>query len=225
MTKDIHSFWIEGKLSDVNLLTIRSFKEYGHNFIIHTYDDKLTTECELRDASEVMKKEEGKYYKGLHKNMRLGLFGDTLRAKLLYKYGGIHVDMDVTCLKPFYFNSEYVFRPHDSGVVMNVVKCPKESSFAKYYINYTENKDVNENDWEGSFSGLINGVKELSLEKYIQKPEVLGMDNWVWWKDLLEEDKKPLSEYCIHWCYSTRFQLNYKKGSFYDKLLKKYGIC
>ena len=79
-TKNIHSFWIQGELSPINLLTIRSFKEMGHNFIIHTYNDKLTTECELRDASEVMKKEKGQYYTGLHPNMSLGLFGDNIKV-------------------------------------------------------------------------------------------------------------------------------------------------
>lgn len=222
--KIINFFWIEGALEKVNLLTIRSFQDKGHTCIIHTYDDKLTTDCWLRDCSDVMKKEDGKLYKGLHHNMRLGLFGDTLRAKLLHKYGGLWVDLDVLCLKPFDFEEDYVFRKHDLGVVMNVVKCPKESEFALEYIKYTEAQDVTKNNWEGSFGGLINSVKKLGLEKYIRSEKELGMDNWQYWKPLLEEDIEPISEYCVHFCNSTKFDNSYKEGSFYDKMLKKYGI-
>ena len=157
--------------------------------------------------------------------MRLGLIGDTLRARLLYKYGEVHSDLDVTCLKPIDFDSPYVFRPHGRGVVMNLVKCPKNSDFAKDYINYTNGIDVSKNDWEGSFSGLIESVKKHNLEPYIVKPEVLGMDDHAWWKPLLENDEQPKSEYIIHWCYSTRFQLEYKEGSYYHNLLKKHNLA
>ena len=73
INKNIHSFWLEGELSKVNLLMIRSFQNFGHNVIIHTFNDKLTTECELRDASELYPKNEWRYYKRLHHHMRLGV--------------------------------------------------------------------------------------------------------------------------------------------------------
>ena len=225
INKDIHFFWLEGELSTINLLTIRSYRAHGHHCIIHCFDDKLTTECELRDASELYPKYQWRYYTGLHHNLRLGLIGDTLRARLLYKYGEVHSDLDVTCLKPIDFDSPYVFRPHGRGVVMNLVKCPKNSDFAKDYINYTNGIDVSKNDWEGSFSGLIESVKKHNLEPYIVKPEVLGMDDHAWWKPLLENDEQPKSEYIIHWCYSTRFQLEYKEGSYYHNLLKKHNLA
>lgn len=222
--RDIHFFWLEGELTTINLLTIRSYQAHGHNCIIHCFEDNLTKECELRDAAELYPKYQWRYYTGLHHNMRLGLIGDTLRARLLYKYGEIHSDLDVTCLKPIDFEEEYVFRPHSSGVVMNFVKCPKFSDFAAYYVNYTNMIDVSKNDWIGSFSGLINGVKKYNLEKHIVAPEVLGMDDHIWWKGLLTSPEPPKSEYIVHWCYSTRFQLEYTEDSFYHKLLKQYNL-
>ena len=224
INENIHSFWLEGELSKINLLTIRSYQDKGHKFIIHTFDDKLTTECELRDASDILPRKEWRYYTALHPNMKLGLIGDTLRARLLNKYGEVHTDLDVTCLKPIDFKEDYVFRKHHRGVVMNFVKVPKECSFTHFYMNYTNCIDVNKNDWEGSFSGLIDGVRGLKLEEFIRKPEELGMDDHIWWKHLLENNEPPKSEYIIHWCHSTRFDLEYKKDSFYHNLLKQYNL-
>jgi len=222
--KEIHSFWLEGDLTDINLLTIRSFQDKGHKFIIHGYDSNLTKECEIRDASEVLPKSDWKYYTGLASKFRLGLIGDTLRARLLYKYGGVHVDLDVTCLKPIDFEEEYVFRPHNLGVVMNFVKCPPRSQFAQHYIDYTNSVDVNKNDWCGSFAGLIEGIKRYNLEPYIKTPEVLGMDEREWWKPLLQKNHPPRSEYIIHWCNTTGLNNNYIKGCYYQNLLKQYGL-
>lgn len=222
--KEIHSFWLEGDLTDINLLTIRSFQDKGHRFIIHCYDSALTKECEVRDASEVLSKKDWKYYAGLASRFRLGLIGDTLRARLLYKYGGIHVDLDVTCLKPIDFEDEYVFRPHNMGVVMNFVKCPPLSRFAQYYIDYTNSINANKNDWCGSFSGLIEGVKLYRLERHIKAPEILGMDGREWWKPLLQKNMVPRSQYIVHWCKTTGLDSNYIKDSYYHNLLKQYNL-
>ena len=225
MNKNIHFFWLEGELTTINLLTIRSYQAHGHNCIIHCFDDNLTKECELRDASELYPKYQWRYYTGLHHNMRLGLIGDTLRARLLYKYGEIHSDLDVTCLKPIDFEDNYVFRPHNRGIVANFIKCPKNSDFAAYYMHYTNMIDVSKNDWENSFAGLIDGVKKYNLEKYIKAPEVLGMDNHEWFKHLFFEDAPPPSEYIIHWSGSTQFFKEHTENSYFHKLLKQYNLA
>ena len=52
--------------------------------------------------------------------------------------------MDVTCLRPLNFQTEYVFRPHRVGVVANIAKCPRGSLLMKTTYERVE-REVNEN--------------------------------------------------------------------------------
>lgn len=227
--KNVYFFWIRGGLKLDNLLTIRSFRAMGHNPIIYSYKPDITTECEVRDANEIMGENEGFLYKNLHPNMELGGWGDKLRARMLYTLGGWHSDLDITCLKPLDFDSEWVFRPHDVGLVPNLIKVPKQSKFAEYYIENTNKLNADNKDWEGSFSFLINYVKENNLEQYIQDEKLFGKDNWNFWKYMIfEPNSEPNPErMAIHWTSSTGREhnwTNYVKDSYFEKLLKQYQL-
>ncbi len=222
----IYSFWISGPLQPVNLLTIRSFQAMGHKFILYAYDVSITNECEVRDARFIMPESEIFYYKrmmGGNPNFKFGGIAERLKARMLHALGGMHVDLDVTCLQPLNFEQEYVFRPHRHGVVANIVKAPVHSEFAARYIELTNTVDENNRDWEKSFRGLQPIVTFLGLQHYIQPEAVLGMDEDKYWKDFRKRGNSPAPEQrAIHHCCAMNEP--YEEGSFYHQLLNQYKL-
>lgn len=228
MNKTIHSFWISGKLQPINLLTIRSFQKHGHKFVIYAYEPfGLTGDCEVRDAREILPESEIFYYKNMlggNPNFKFGGIAERLKAEMLFQLGGWHVDLDVTCLKSFNdLTGDYVLRPHEKGVVGNIIKAPKHSELARRYVEHTKTIDENNLIWEKSFIGLNQIVSDLGLEKYILPKEILGDDSDAYYKPFLKANNKPNDELCaVHWCAAR--DLEYEENSFYQTLLKQYNL-
>lgn len=227
--KIINSLWISGPLQPVNLLTIRSFQEHGHEMVIWSFDTTITTECRVEDARQFMDEKDIFYYKNMmggNPRFKFGGIAEKLKAKLLYELGGWHVDLDVTCLKSFdWFDSfPYVLRPHPHGTVANIIKSPPHSELARRYIEWTNTIDENNTHWEKSFLGLNSIIDDLMLIYYQMPPECFGMDIDEYWKIYLQNNGliPPIERSAIHWCGAMGMQ--YETGSFYDSLLKKYKI-
>lgn len=222
--EDIYSFWLDGPLQDVNLLSIRSAKAHGHNMILYAYDMNITTECEVRDGNEIIPKEEMYFYKHFPESFRLGGFAERFKANMLYKLGGWHIDLDVTLLQPLDIQGDYVFRKHPQGIVGNVIKAPAASDFAKFYVDWTGKITDENRDWEKSFKGLIGYLeKHPELKQYIQPEEILGQDLPNFWWDFLKTDRiPPKTLKVIHWCKACNE--SYVSESFYNSLLKQYNI-
>lgn len=226
----IHSFWIAGPLRPVNLLTIRSFLAAGHPFMLYTYDISLLTAAPegiiVRDAREIMPESEIYYYKNMmggKESFKFGGIAERLKAEMLYQLGGWHVDLDVTCLKPFDFQSEYVFRPHAQGVVANMIKAPKHSELARQYLAHTKTIDANNQDWTKSFRGLIKIITSLGLAQFILEPSLLGTDDAPYWQIFREPGFAPGQlQKAIHWCCAM--EAPYAPNSFYHSLLQKYKL-
>jgi len=203
----VNSMWIGNSLSACELLTIKSFINNGHKFVLWAYDDietQLPSGTILRDASEIIPSSKIFSYRfsdqfGHGKGSYAG-FSDIFRYKLLYMYGGWWVDMDVTCLKPLDFDSEYVFRSHHSlPLVGNVMKCPKASLLMeKCYAEAVEKVDENNRDWHLPIKILANNVADLGLETYVRN--FSNHDSWNDVRRMLSmNDDVPESWSVIHW--------------------------
>jgi len=257
--KTINSFWISGPLSEMNILTIKSFVENGHEFHLYCYDvDGTITnlvehgvysyfrDCKVLvwDANIILLESEIYYYKNMaggNPAFKFGGIAERLKAEMLYKLGGWHVDLDVTCLQHFDFRfkdgkivtmpnglgfpeSEYVLRPHNSGgIVANIIKAPAQSEFARRYVEHTKTITADNTIWEKSFTGLNQIVKDLQLEKYILPANVLGDDSDLYYRNFTKYGYAPEPElHAVHWCAAR--QLAYEPGSFYESLLIKYKL-
>jgi hypothetical protein len=226
--KEIYSLWINGNLWDVHKLCVKSVQNFGHKLIIYSFDKNITTECEVRDAREIMDEKEIYYYKNMmggNPNFKFGGIAEKLKAKMLGSLGGVHIDLDVVFLKEFDYAQEYVFRPHNLGIVGNVIKAPVWSELSQLYYRWTEKINENNTDWEKSFKGLNQFVKDLNLEQYIAPVEELGKDISEYWWDFIHTDKIPDEKLkLIHFCGAMDEFKNAKENSYYKKLLKKYDI-
>jgi inositol phosphorylceramide mannosyltransferase catalytic subunit len=87
--KIIHHIWLGGNLPIKYRSYVESWKEFNPTWIHRFWDDENTKNLNLinRDKFE--------------KTTNLGQKSDILRYELLYKYGGMYVDTDFECLKPF----------------------------------------------------------------------------------------------------------------------------
>ena len=100
----IQSVWLGAPLSTLEMLCMKSFLKNGHEFHLYTYDDLkgIPSGVVVKDANEIVPYERIKEFR-----WSAG-FSDFFRYSMLLN-GGWYVDMDVICLRPLDFSSEYVF--------------------------------------------------------------------------------------------------------------------
>lgn len=208
--KIVHGLWVGNKLSSLELLTIYSFIEHGHEFHLWTYnrlDNELPENVIIRDANKIIPESDifRRNYDDptfkIGKNSIGSPFSDLFRYKLLYEYGGWWVDMDVTCLKPLNIDSDYFFRGHSLlPAIGNIIKVPAKSELMKRTyeeVKATCNSDTLE--WLLPNKILNDHIKALNLSGFIS--DTLSVDDW--WKKieiyLWTNKKLPESWYFIHW--------------------------
>lgn len=87
--KIIHIIWLGGKPPQHVMDCYNSFKEFHPDWAIHLWTDEDT--CTLSLQNKLLFAEASNY----------GQKADILRYELLYQFGGLYVDADMICLKPF----------------------------------------------------------------------------------------------------------------------------
>lgn len=207
--KIVHGMWIGNELSSMELLTIKSFVANGHIFYLWIYDSPVIPDIEnlvLKNASEIIPKDYVFSYKsknkfGHGKGSYAG-FSDIFRYKLLHEFGGWWVDMDVTCLKTFDFETPYVFRAHhELDVVGNVMKCPKGSQVMldSYHEALKEVDDEN-TDWHKPIAILNKHIKLNDLTGYVVD-DMSYEDDWRVISTFIKSNKEAINQdyYFIHW--------------------------
>lgn len=221
----------------MELLCIRSYLSNGFRFQLWTYSPKTINapaDCIVRDAAEILPPDKVFAYRNSnvhgHGKQSYAGFSDIFRYKLLYEYGGIWTDMDITCLKAFDIPEAYFFRyHHKAGAVGNFMKCPPQSAVMQWcYAQASEQVDEHNTDWMLPVRLLNEGIQRFGLSGHIHSisnndsfPEVAHM--------LTQQDAVPESWKIIHWMNEEwrRFGLDKNAalpGSVYFSLLQRYGI-
>lgn len=204
----VHGLWIGARLSRMELLTLHSFTRFGHHFHLWVYDDLETpipVGVSLRDANEILPRERAFVKTGNDAEVGLGKdsyapFSDLFRYKLLYEHGGIWVDMDVSCHRPFDFSEPYVFRAHPIGMIGNVMKVPARSDLMRSTfeeVDAVANSDV---AWLTPNRILNKNVSALGLAQFIRS-DISNVDRWTDGVRPFAEGPAPIPDewYCIHW--------------------------
>jgi glycosyltransferase involved in cell wall biosynthesis len=204
----VHGLWIGPKLSPLELLTLNSFVRWGHEFNLWLYDPPetpLPAGVHPRDATRILPRE--RIFRKRMRDPETGVgkgsvspFSDLFRYKLLYELGGVWVDMDVTCLRPFNFDNEYVFRRHRLGVVGNLMKCPKGSELMRACYEECEPIASETVDWLAQVRILNDNVARLGLGRFA-RDDISNKDSWreSLCQFLLLDTPIPDHWYAIHW--------------------------
>ncbi len=202
----VHGLWI-GELGSLERLTLKSFVHFGHEFHLWRYEeppDDVPEGVVIRDAGKILprgaifRNERADPVSGVGKGS-LGAFSDLFRYKLLFEEGGIWADMDVTCLRSFDFEQDYVFRAHRIGVVGNLMKCPAGSALLRGVYEEAEASVTAATPWLAANEILSRHVLDSDLA-----PQVLdGISNADDWRVVepmvLRFEPPPDAWYAIHW--------------------------
>lgn len=113
-------FWLDGALSWVSYLSIRSFLRFPSITLqIYSYDgtaDPNLPRCEWKNADEIIPYDVADRYR---RKFSIRFATNIFRFQLLYQKGGWYFDTDCVLIKPLdsLFDSQYVFGWEDSGWV------------------------------------------------------------------------------------------------------------
>jgi hypothetical protein len=228
----IQCFWHGRSFTLLEKLTLKSFINNGYNVNLWCYTEKVSLDCppevNICDANNVLDFNELFTYTGTGDCRRgsLGGFSDLFRYVVLYKFGGVYVDMDSTCLKPFNFAAEYVIKPHKMcGTVANVLKAPQGCRFLETCIENTRQQINSDNgSWVKPVQIFDSAVREHKLEEYIVPVHYFGHDNAddlaIIKRGNYTKNQHILPEYIVHWCHEASYGLwNIREICDWDKPL------
>jgi len=120
----IQSLWIGSPLSNLEKLCVQSFLDHGHEFHLYVYDDidGIPNGTTVMDANEIIPSSEIFYTRKKY----IAPFSDWFRYALIAKRGGVWVDMDTICIKPFDFDEKIVFGYFESfRAIIGILKFPQ----------------------------------------------------------------------------------------------------
>lgn len=163
-------------------------------------------------------------------------FANFFRYKLLLEKGGWFVDADTVCLKPFDFQSEYVFSSEglNGRQVANLaaLKVPPASPVMEYCWTSCEKLDTAELKWSQCGPQLVSRAIEICfLQQYVQPPNVFCPIHFSEWKNLLNPAVQPQfadAPHAIHlWNELWRREeqdkdSRYPQGCIYEELKQRY---
>lgn len=132
------SLWIGDRLSPLEQTSALSFLELGHELTLYVTNpvQGIPPGVKIRDAGEVLKTN------GIVRHKKTGspaLHADLFRFALLNCTNFTWVDLDIICLRPFVFHSEYIFGLETPDEVNSaILKLPKNSRSLEQLCQFTE---------------------------------------------------------------------------------------
>ncbi len=116
----IKSLWVGDSLSKIEQVSLASFVHHGHRTELFTYGPVagLPDGVFVRDANEILPEDSIFTYK---KRPSYAAFANWFRYVMLHREGGVWVDTDMVCLKPFDFETDMFFGFEELDRVNNAV--------------------------------------------------------------------------------------------------------
>ncbi len=237
----IRSLWIGDPLSTMERLSICSFLAHGHEYHLYTYGPiaNVPAGAVIRDAnrivpaSRIFTYSQGGSYAG---------FANRFRYQLLYEHGGWWVDTDVVALKPFDFDSEYVFSSETDSeyrrqiVTSGIIKAPAGSPAMRYARDVCREKDAADLVWGETGPRLVaEAVRRFDLDRSVQPYHTFCPTFWADLDAFIDprsrfSDPSQLSSetYAIHlwhevWrSHGCSKDAAYPEGCLYERLKLRY---
>jgi glycosyltransferase involved in cell wall biosynthesis len=228
----IHGMWIGRHLQRLELLTISSFLRHGHEFNLWAYDDIVTplpAGCVLRDARKILprsmlfRKRDTDPETGIGAGSLSGVSSDLFRYRLLHDQGGIWVDMDITCLRPFTFTEPYIFRAHRLGAVGSIMKAPRGCPVMARAFEATAAIAGEDTPWLEPLRILSRLIAAEGLQIYV-RDDIANPDQWSEYIRPLTETfrQPPEAWFAIHWMNEFFRTLNLSEGRFRGRRIIDY---
>lgn len=219
----IQTLWIGPRLSTMERLSIQSFLRHGHEVHLYTYGDVdgIPPGTVVRDGREILPAERIFVYR--EQNSVSG-FSNFFRYKLLLERGGWWVDTDMICLRPFAFETEYVFGSEISKGVPHVnsgsIRMPPGSDAMAYAWDVCNSKDPQSLRWgETGPKLMLEVVARFGLQPFVQPPDVFCPIPYTEWRRLLDPNPPPIppTSAAIHLWNEMWRRNGMDKDATYDK--------
>ena len=235
MNDIIQGLWVGNELSVMEQLSIASFLRNGHEYHLYVYEDvkNIPSGTTIKDGNEILT--ESKIFQYKQQASYAG-FSNFFRYKLVLERGGWWVDTDTICLRPFDFEADYVFSSEfaigEEFINSGIFKAPVGSEVMSYAWRVCESKDPERIVWGETGPRLMAAaVREFSLERYVQSPEVFCPISYADWHRVLEPEvdmKLTDRSYAIH-LWNERWRAagqdknaRYPDDCLYETLKKRY---
>jgi hypothetical protein len=231
----IQGLWVEGSLTAMEQLSLRSFLANGHPYHLYSYDDvpNLPAGAELRPAAEVLPASAIFRYSAEAGGSLAG-FANLFRYRLLHQRGGWWADTDIVCLRPFDFSAERVFaaeRCRQGGVFYTncVLKVPAGDPVCADCWERAR-RDENRASIRGATGPALLGrvVRERALDACVQPPEAFCPVDWWRAQDFQGPVELPAAAYAVHlwhevWCrHGWSKDACYPPQALYQRLHARY---
>ena len=235
MNQIIQGLWVGPELSVMEQLSVASFLKHGHEYHLYVYDQvkNVPAGAIIKDGNQILPASRIFQYKD---HATYAGFSNFFRYKLLLERGGWWVDTDTVCLKPFDFTEQYVFSSEfaqgQEFINSGICKAPAGSPAMAYAWDVCDKKDPTKLVWGETGPRLMAAaVREFSLERFKQPPEVFCPLGYADWHKVLEPNADvKLSErsFAIH-LWNERWRAagqdknaTYPRDCFYEQLKQKY---
>ncbi|MEA2490841.1 MAG: hypothetical protein QOH21_2633 [Acidobacteriota bacterium] len=197
----VQSLWIGPRLSAMERLSLASFLRHGHAVHLYTYGEVegVPEGVVIRDGREILPAERIFYYRDYPS---VSGFSNFFRYKLLLERGGWWVDTDMVCLRPLRFEDAHVFASELSRggqfVTTGAIKAPAGSEAMSLAWEVCESKNPADLKWgETGPSLLADVIAALSLDAFVQPPEVFCPLSYPEWQRVLDAEPPALPDAAV----------------------------
>jgi len=118
----VNGFWYGEQIDELSLFCINSWISNGYEFYLWTYNTDIEIEgVTVKNAEDLLPFMSYFTYDKGHSAGTPVAFSNYFRAILLYEIGGLYVDLDMLCIKPYSFTKDYVFcKQHHSAYPISI---------------------------------------------------------------------------------------------------------
>ena len=181
--KILKMYW-EGKISKMEILSIKSFIFNGHTVHLYTYDSQIKpfdNNMKVLDASDIIERQK----RSMVTEKTSTVFSDLFRYNLLYKTGGWWVDLDTVLIRPIITESPIVAslhfnaNPRVEDLNNSPLKIPRGHALAESCVRNAESRDLKKIS-HGQLSGglLQQEISRLKLDQFIVSSEIYSPIGW-----------------------------------------------
>jgi|TARA_Y100000296_G_scaffold66548_1_gene78662 mannosyltransferase OCH1-like enzyme len=192
----VNGFWYGSELGELEKLCINSWIKNGYEFHLWLYDGvEVPKGVVVENANHIVSLHEYfTYDEGVSKGTAVA-FSNLFRAQLLYQRGGLYVDLDVLCLKPYDFNKRFVFSEQiDTGLDGDVATCIlySESVGEELFTDWTDWITAKKNNWRPIAHGDLGPIlftkliTLYNLKEYVLPKEYFCPIGWPSHKDIFD---------------------------------------
>jgi hypothetical protein len=233
----VQGLWVGGELSAMEQICIRSFLANGHGVHLYTYGNVagIPDGTVVLDGNAILPADQIFQYR----NGSFAGFSNFFRYRLLLDKGGWWVDLDTVCLRPFDFETPYVFSSEmadgEQLIDSAAIKSPPGSGFAaNCWSQCATHDDPKALVWGETGPRLVGrAVREAGLQDYVQPAATFCPLSYRDWRRVLDPNDILTfsgSTYAIH-LWNELWRRNgidksaaHPEACFYEVLRRRYLV-